>query len=1216
MNENQTLREKLNQDCSLQLPELDEDDTPATYFSKIQLAVQKRKRWKIRYQLTLGFLSFGKLAIWNDLDPKKWPALLENKLLTELASGGFSKGSGLLPEDYHIDNHAKGDLPLIYDADSSQHSAIIDALSGKNMVINGPPGTGKSQTITNIIAAGLQAGKKILFVSDKLAALEVVRHRLNQANLGHFCLELHSHKTQKKKLINDLQERIESRFRPPQQLQDKIATLNRYKKELNRYAELIASRVDNELGLTVYEIFWRTERHRRVIGDLTSSVQSLYLSEAQNLSYDDIEMRRAKLEVLGQLYAVIGSYDFNHPWWGFAPQPLAPGDDEAIKRIIQRTLLLAEKLAESVVKYQDKVGDKEEPSIASLFHLHESIQELPEPPNNLQGELLTRVFGYTNLFARHYRELVMHVIREVERARGFNKEADSLLSPNCETDYSSAEPILNICLKELSPSTFTVPLIRLEEITLAAEHELNRFQHIIQINPGAFFSIKAVALENLNSGIQRSTPLKLLHQTIQRIKEGTAALTRETNRLGQSFERIRSIAYRYDINFDGSQTAIAFLSHGQGIREILSNAKVDDAITSEAQKATKYFLSDRPIIELNRSQQNLQVLHARIGHALDELSVYSQQLGFLFDGTEASAGRLLTLCKITAAAPFDLMDYRCPSLAQPRALELLCFAEEAHTLEKTQRSHLAEIFHLDALPEVSTLKANMYTFRQGDSLFNMFNSEWRSARNAFGRICKTKVKRKAADYETHLSNLITWIEYRASFIENNDFKNTFGALFTGISTDFSKIRRLHTWYADSYAQMLIHPGLTESFDLSYLESNKISQFASLSSRLQGFLSELRECRSEMKKILGADAASLELTLRHSGWTAYNKEVLGIAEGLKHVSTVLGNYVQQDVTPLRAAEVLNAQKEFQLAHSDLITLSSGRETLQKSVEPLLPGIMSISCNNWNDYLAQLSALTHEINMLVEFVGGCENDDLTLADIQSFLEAKLALDDNIEKIVATPKTYLTKDWGSYISVAEHYIEMGAQLLQVLKSAGQISKSAKEIIHGLRTRKDANDIISSISGDKVISQILQGFFQGVNTDLDSLSATLSYGESVVDSQLSQRSQLKAFLLSSEASSNFYWEEIISGKLSICVKLSRVSSVSWLSSVHLVKTFGISPEEMMQGIAMLAGSGKDVIRLQMPAKLSCLGRDTIESVLNAKKWDWTISWIALKRRSFLLPP
>jgi len=111
-------------------------------------------------------------------------------------SGGQSNGDSLHAEDYRIDERPEADEPLIYEADSSQHSAIIDVLSGRSIVVDGPPGCGKSQTITNVIAAALSKGKKVLFVSEKLAALEVVRARLNKADLGHFCLELHSHKTQ------------------------------------------------------------------------------------------------------------------------------------------------------------------------------------------------------------------------------------------------------------------------------------------------------------------------------------------------------------------------------------------------------------------------------------------------------------------------------------------------------------------------------------------------------------------------------------------------------------------------------------------------------------------------------------------------------------------------------------------------------------------------------------------------------------------------------------------------------------------------------------------------------------------------------------------------------------------------------------------------------------------------------------------------------------
>ena len=198
--ENHTLREKLRRDFMLSIPEFGEEDEPEAYFRSIEDAVKNKRRWKVRRQITLGMLSFGKLAIWADLDGKKNPALTEHQLIRSVFSGGTGGSSGdggLHAEDYKIDALPEGSKPLIYDADSSQHSAIIDVLAGKNLVINGPPGTGKSQTITNIVAAALSSGKKVLFVSEKTAALEVVHRRLEEIGLGRFCLPLHSNKARK-----------------------------------------------------------------------------------------------------------------------------------------------------------------------------------------------------------------------------------------------------------------------------------------------------------------------------------------------------------------------------------------------------------------------------------------------------------------------------------------------------------------------------------------------------------------------------------------------------------------------------------------------------------------------------------------------------------------------------------------------------------------------------------------------------------------------------------------------------------------------------------------------------------------------------------------------------------------------------------------------------------------------------------------------------------
>src|SRR5262249_23829655 len=117
----------------------------------------------------------------------------------------------IIPDDYPIDDPEIERIAplLIQDADASQHSALVDVMRGQNLVIHGPPGTGKSQTITNIIANTLAEGKRVLFLSEKQAALDVVKRRLDAAGLGDFCLELHSDKASPKSVIESLKRRSE-----------------------------------------------------------------------------------------------------------------------------------------------------------------------------------------------------------------------------------------------------------------------------------------------------------------------------------------------------------------------------------------------------------------------------------------------------------------------------------------------------------------------------------------------------------------------------------------------------------------------------------------------------------------------------------------------------------------------------------------------------------------------------------------------------------------------------------------------------------------------------------------------------------------------------------------------------------------------------------------------------------------------------------------------
>ena len=156
---NLSLVEKMKRDFGVAVPYLREEDSPSSYADAVREAISSRPGWQVTNFLTLALLSFGKLLMFLDLDPTRWPAkarITDHSVIKNLFEG-VKASSVTFPDEYPIDDEdLKMPVPrLFYDADSSQHSALIDALNGKNLVIEGPPGTGKSQSITNLIAAAL-----------------------------------------------------------------------------------------------------------------------------------------------------------------------------------------------------------------------------------------------------------------------------------------------------------------------------------------------------------------------------------------------------------------------------------------------------------------------------------------------------------------------------------------------------------------------------------------------------------------------------------------------------------------------------------------------------------------------------------------------------------------------------------------------------------------------------------------------------------------------------------------------------------------------------------------------------------------------------------------------------------------------------------------------------------------------------------------------------
>ena len=214
---NPALQVKLKTDFKIDLPLAPEDwdsQNLAGYFNIVLQAVAEMG-WKVESTVDLGLFSFHKLVIYKDLEANA-DLVTQHPIIRAIV--GIKDGKlvlDALPEEKDVD---KIELPektyQVLDADSSQRVSIEYALLGQSFVMKGPPGTGKSQTIANIIVECIAHGKSVLFVSDKMAALEVVYKRLSEVGLAHFCLELHSSKANKQQVVAELKRSLDERLVP------------------------------------------------------------------------------------------------------------------------------------------------------------------------------------------------------------------------------------------------------------------------------------------------------------------------------------------------------------------------------------------------------------------------------------------------------------------------------------------------------------------------------------------------------------------------------------------------------------------------------------------------------------------------------------------------------------------------------------------------------------------------------------------------------------------------------------------------------------------------------------------------------------------------------------------------------------------------------------------------------------------------------------------
>ena len=360
-------------------------------FNIIREGLVKKPNWNVLEECLIGIFSFSKFVMWNDIhshgeemcESPIVDALIENEIIPIKEVQSANLDETIKPSDMCT--------PLPYD--SSQLSAIVESTKGKSFILHGPPGTGKSQTITNMITNALYHGKRVLFVAEKMAALSVVQNRLEKLGLGDFCLELHSNKATKRHLIQQLasiMENLEKGGVTDKHLHTSEQLLEQ-RKELMKHVDAL-HKCDSEDDFSIYESIMHYSRFNE------NGLLDLEGAERPCITPQNLAEYEYYIDRLGAIIRLIGQPS-KHPLRGSMTNAQTMAHLSELKPAINECLGYLSQLKRTVDEVAEMAGNIPPVSLGSIHLLLEEVKDIHF---NRQEVLASASFGIFSSDVKEY----------------------------------------------------------------------------------------------------------------------------------------------------------------------------------------------------------------------------------------------------------------------------------------------------------------------------------------------------------------------------------------------------------------------------------------------------------------------------------------------------------------------------------------------------------------------------------------------------------------------------------------------------------------------------------------------------------------------------------------------------------------------------------------------------------------------------------------------
>jgi very-short-patch-repair endonuclease len=366
------------------------------YLETVEDAISIEPSWILERRAFIGTFSFTKAPLFEDLDDHE-ELILSHPIIRAIAEEkGFEEDQRNLPDSSTFgDASSAEESYAILDCDSSQMEAVAYAKSGASLVIQGPPGTGKSQCIANIIAECLAVNKKVLFVAQKKAALDVVKKRLEKCGIGEYCLQVHSQNANKKEVLKQIDDSMNLSQFSDSVRHAKYKELNLIRTKLNEYVEL----VNQKYGILQYSIY-------DILGKLLQ-LENIPLVECnirdpKIISESDFIQIKDIFHQLENFRSTLENYD-NNPWrYSRIVSPLILSSE---LHLVLKKLLISFKENNMHLEQQMMLIDQKYPQ-----HFMKNLQNLSQwekvfSVGKYWSEVIKKIYPYWNSLDHDYHKL-------------------------------------------------------------------------------------------------------------------------------------------------------------------------------------------------------------------------------------------------------------------------------------------------------------------------------------------------------------------------------------------------------------------------------------------------------------------------------------------------------------------------------------------------------------------------------------------------------------------------------------------------------------------------------------------------------------------------------------------------------------------------------------------------------------------------------------------